>query len=165
MINGSFAVIQINGKYLFLKRNDSGRWDLPGGGFEVSEIDYKAVVLREIEEEAGISLDRKQLQLCAILGQRLKAEISEKYGGIQYGIVFLHSSILYEIPKISVGDEHSDYRLFTYEEIVGNWESFSLGALWMFFASLNFHQTKKVQEGFLASYKNWQGKEYFPNKS
>lgn len=163
MINGSFNLIEINGKYLFIKRSDSHLWDLTGGGFDAHEIDYTEVAIRETKEEVNISLSRKEISLCAILGQRLPKKISEQYGGIEKGFLFLHTTILYgkasEYP-ISLSDEHIEYRLFDYEEIIAHWESFSPGALWMFFTVLTFHQKKKIQEGMLFERRFWQGKEY-----
>lgn len=165
MINGSFTVIQINGKYLFLRRLDKGLWDLPGGGYEIDEVDYRKVAIREAKEEAGIELQPKQLQLCGILWQRLSQKTIEHYDGkIKYGTVYLHCSILYPESEnslgISVGNEHSAYYLFTYEEIISQYKCFSSGPLWMFFAYMAFHQTKKVQEGMLRDRRFWQGKEY-----
>src|ERR1700740_2127084 len=95
MINGSFTSIEIERKHLFIKRQDNGLWDITGGGFDVDEIDYKGVARREVKEEIGIDLERKQLQLCAILGQKLKTDVSAKYGGIKKGLAFLHCTILY----------------------------------------------------------------------
>ncbi len=163
MINGSFAVIQMNGKYPFIRRKDNNLWDLAGGGYEPIEYNYKEVVLREIEEEMSIKLIPKQLQLCAILGQKLKKSVSEQYGGINYGLVFLHSCILYgdNLSSIHISDEHTESRLFTYDEIIGEWENFSSGPLWLFFTFLTFQQTKKVQEGLLFDRKSWQGRDYY----
>jgi 8-oxo-dGTP pyrophosphatase MutT (NUDIX family) len=160
MINGSFTLIEIERKHLFIKRNDNGLWDITGGGFDADEIDYTGVAKREVREEVQVELARKQLQLCAILGQRLKKEISEQYGGIQKGLVFLHSTILYEQPTITLGDEHSDWNLFGYEEITKHYKEFSSGILWMYFTLLSYHQTKKLQEGMLYDRRMWQGKEY-----
>lgn len=56
---------------IFLLEEDKGKWDLPGGGFDVNEIDYKGVAVREIKEETGIVTTREELKLCAILGQTL----------------------------------------------------------------------------------------------
>lgn len=162
MINGSFAIIQVNGKYPFIKREDNGLWEMPGGGYESSEYDYKKVLLREIEEETGIKLTPKQLQLCAILGQKLKKKVSEQHGGVQYGLAFLHCCILYEeLPQIKLSDEHTDWRMFTYEEIINEWETFSSGPLWFFFTFLMYQQKKEVQEGTVFEKRFWQGKEYY----
>lgn len=160
MINGSFVLIEIAKKYLFIKREDNGLWDLVGGGFDVDEIDYKGVAIREALEEIGCEIPRKKLQLCAILGQRLKAEVSAQYGGITSGFVFLHTCILWELPQITLSDEHTDWKLFTYEEIIDNYKEFSSGALWEFFAVMTFHEKKTLQEGKLRDRRLWQGTEY-----
>lgn len=164
-MHGSFLILEVNGKYLFLKRNDNGRWDLPGGGFNMDEVDYKKVVLRELEEEAGIKIDREALQLCANLGQRLKKEVVEHYGGNAHmGFVWLHCVTVHKAPDeefpVSPGNEHSDYRFFTYDEIINEYETFSSGPLWFFFTFLAFRQTGKVQEGMLWDRRFWQEKEY-----
>ncbi len=160
MINGSFAVIVIQGKFLFLKRKDRGLWDLPGGGFEASEIDYKGVVKRETEEGAGLIIPREKFHLFGMLGQRLKKEVSEIYK-VTRGFVFLHKVTLYEMPKIIPGDEHSEWRLFTYEEIMSEWEDFSSGPLWQLFTFLSFQETNEFQEGLIFDRRMWQGKEYY----
>ncbi len=164
MINGAFTVIAINGKFLFLKRLDKGLWDLPGGGFEPSEIAYREVTRREIKEETGLALQPDQIQLCGILGQRLKKSVTEQHGGIEKGLIFLHCAILYNDcttpPPIIVGNEHSEFRLFTYEEIIAEYKDFSSGPLAMFFTYLLFQQTNKVQEGMLSARIKWKGKDY-----
>lgn len=159
MINGSFNIIQIQNDFLFLKREDSGLWDAIGGGFDTNEIDYKEVNIRETQEETGIILNKKELQLCAILGQKLKKTTAEKHG-VEKGLVFLHTSIFYEEKKIVLSDEHTDWNIFSYKEILNNWKDFTSGSLWMFFTILAFHQNKKIQEGSLYARRFWQGKEY-----
>lgn len=161
MINGSFAVIQINGKFLFLKRSDNGKWDLTGGGYDIHEVLHKVVVLREIKEEIDLSLDPNKLHLCATLGQKLKKAVSEQYGGIQYGTIYLYYSILYGNYKIVLDDEHTEYALFSYEEILQKWETFSSGPLWQFFTFLTFQEENKLQDGMLFERRFWKEKEYF----
>ena len=79
MINGGFTVISFNGTFLFIKRRDKGLWDLPGGGFDVNEVDYKGVSVREIKEETGIITTSSYLKLFAILGQKLPVRIRQEY--------------------------------------------------------------------------------------
>lgn len=142
MINGSFNIIQICNDFLFLKREDSGLFDAIGGGFDTNEIDYKDVNIREAKEESGIELQRNQLQLCAILGQTLKQSTARKHG-VEKGLIFLHTTILYEQPTIVLSEEHTAWELFTYNDIIARYEEFSSGALWMFFTLMAFHQKKK----------------------
>jgi 8-oxo-dGTP pyrophosphatase MutT (NUDIX family) len=159
-INGAFVILQIMGKYLFLRRTDNSLWDLTGGGFEITEIDYKNVLLREIVEEIYVKLPPESLHLCAILGQRLPKQVSEQYGGVENGYVFLHYAMLYTMPEIKLDGEHNQWKLFSYDEIIENYKDFSSGPLWQFFTFLSFQETNKLQEGMLRDRRIWQGKEY-----
>ncbi|MDD3693857.1 MAG: NUDIX hydrolase [Candidatus Pacebacteria bacterium] len=159
MINGSFTIISWDGRALFLKRKDTGLWDLTGGGFDVNEIDYKAVSIREIREETGIIVDKDSLHLVAVLGQRLPKRIQEIYP-VENGLVFLHSLFLRNNPVINISDEHSDFKFFSYSEILDNWKDFSSGPLWLYFTFLKFQESCKLQEGLLRDRSIWQGKKY-----
>lgn len=162
-INGSFNLLRINGKYLFLKSANSGLWEITGGGFEVTETDHSKIALRETFEESGIKVTREQMTLCATLGQTLRKETSEQYNGLKVGLLFVYLTILYGDTiedSIILSDEHTEYRLFHYEEIIANWETFSSGSLWMFFTILAFEQSRRNQEGLLVERSEWQGKVY-----
>lgn len=159
MINGSFTIIQINGKYLFLKREADGLWDLVGGGYDPSEVKYREVAKREAFEEAGIDLDKDSLELIAILGQQLRKDFIAKYG-VKYGYVFIHQAVFYEEHQITLSREHTEYKLFTYEEIISDYKKFKSGPLWMFFTFLAFKDSGKLQEGMLGERRFWHGKEY-----
>lgn len=158
-LNGAFTVIDYDGKYLFIKRKDKGTWDLPGGGFDPSEIDFTLIAVREAMEEIGVSILEEQMVLYAVLGQRLRKEAREKYN-TEKGLLFLQYVILHEEPNITLGNEHTEYRFFSYTEIISNWKSFSSGPLWIFFAYLKYQQTQKIQKGELQSYSVWQGIDY-----
>lgn len=61
------VVINDEGKLLALRRSESDdrrplQWDIPGGWVEEGE-DFAEATARETEEEAGISIDPKHLQL------------------------------------------------------------------------------------------------------
>lgn len=159
MINGAFSVVSYDGKYLFLKRKDKGLWDLPGGGFDVNEMDYKGVAVREIREETGIIIPRQTLRLVGILGQRLRKEFIEEYK-VQFGLIFLHSVVLYEDPLITLSDEHTEFRWFSYLEVLEKYREFSSGPLWEFFTFLKFQETGILQEGMLRDRATWLGKSY-----
>lgn len=159
-IHGSFIILQINGKYAFIKREIDGLWDITGGGYEIDEIDYRKVAIREMQEEVGIKCKKECLHFCAVLGQRLKREDSLRYGGVTHGYVYLHYLILYKLPKIKLSAEHTDYKLFSYEEIIANYKQFKSGPLWLFFTFLEYQRTNKLQEGLLYDRRIWQKKEY-----
>ncbi len=56
----SIAVMH-DGKLLFGKRRDSGKWTLPGGHAEKDEVPSQTAV-RELEEETGIEAKEKELE-------------------------------------------------------------------------------------------------------
>ena len=159
MINGAFTIISYDGKYLFIKRKDKGKWDLPGGGFDVNEIDYKGVTVREIKEETGIIITREDLKLCAILGQRLPERVRNEYK-VDFGLVFLHSLFLHQEPEITLSDEHTEFKFFSYTEILSEYKNFSSGPLWEFFTFLKFQETGTLQEGMLRDRSVWLEKAY-----
>jgi 8-oxo-dGTP pyrophosphatase MutT (NUDIX family) len=159
MINGAFTVISYDGKYLFIKRKDKGKWDLPGGGFDVNEIDYKGVTVREIKEETGIVTTREDLKICAILGQRLPERVRSEFR-VDFGLIFLHTLFLHEKPDIVLSEEHTDFNFFSYTEILESYKDFSSGPLWEFFTYLKYQETGILQEGILKDRSVWLGQAY-----
>ncbi len=159
MINGAFNLLIYKGEHLFLKRKTNGLWDLVGGGFDVDEVDYKGVAIRETKEETGIDIAREQLILYGILGQTLPKRIQEKYQ-VQKGLIFLHAVILRELPEIVLSDEHTEYKFFSQKEVFENYQQFSSGPLWEFFTYLAFQETCRIQEGMLKERSMWLGKSY-----
>ena len=159
MINGAFNIIEYDGGILFLKRKDNGLWDLVGGGFDVNEVDYKGVAIREIGEEIGLMVERDRLNLFAVLGQRLPKKVQDEYK-VEKGLIFLHHLILHEKPKIILSDEHTDYSFFSYSKILEHWKEFSSGPLWQVFTYLSFKETLKLQEGMLKDRATWLGTTY-----
>jgi len=163
-LHGSFLVLEARGRYLFLKREDNCLFELLGGGFNSKETNHQKVLLREIEEEAGIQMKNEQLIFCAVLGQRLKKEIISYYDGkTEVGFVFVHTASIDKDPEhipITLSSEHTDYRWFTHEEIIESYQIFSSGPLWMWFSFLEFQRTGITQQGKLYDRRIWQGKEY-----
>ena len=69
---GAFAVIRDDeGRVLRIRRRDTGRWGLPGGGIEFGETPADAVV-REAFEETGFTVE--VLRLAAIDWKRKVAD-------------------------------------------------------------------------------------------
>lgn len=159
MINGSFGIVRINRKCLFLSREEDNLLDIPGGGVESNEVDYTGVFKRELLEETGLDISRDQIMIVALLGQRLKKVEAEKYG-VEFGHVFVHTVNLYGEYDIKLSHEHTDYQLLTYDQVLENYKRFKSGPLWMFFAFLAYQDTGKLQEGMLYDRRIWQGKEY-----
>ncbi len=55
ILNAAGAVIVRDGKILFQRRTDNGRWGLIGGLMELNET-YEQAALREIREETGLEV-------------------------------------------------------------------------------------------------------------
>ena len=55
ILNCAGAVIVRDGKILFQRRTDNGRWGLIGGLLEMNET-YEQAALREIREETGLEV-------------------------------------------------------------------------------------------------------------
>lgn len=70
----SIAVFNRKGRLLLGKRNDNGRWTLPGGHFEPGERPVIAA-LRELQEEAGFDLDESDIEF---LGEGLAGRNNSK---------------------------------------------------------------------------------------
>jgi len=72
----SRAILSRDGKILFLKQQKSrgGRYTLPGGKVSRKE-DIKKTLVRELEEETGIVIEEKNLEL--VLTQRIKKPLFE----------------------------------------------------------------------------------------
>ncbi len=62
ILNCAGAVIEKDGKILFQRRSDNGKWGLIGGLLELNET-YAEAAVREIREETGL-----EVQLDAFLG-------------------------------------------------------------------------------------------------
>jgi 8-oxo-dGTP diphosphatase len=85
------AVIYIDDKILFL-RNSQG-WDLPGGHIKKEE-DIKQGLVREIEEETGLKVDRKSIK-------------DPVYRHNHMNVYEIHL----EIGAIRLSSEHDEYKL------------------------------------------------------
>ena len=57
LLPAAFAVVRNDlGRVLLVRRTDDGYWELPGGRVEVGES-VSAAVVREVVEEAGVSIE------------------------------------------------------------------------------------------------------------
>lgn len=59
----AYAVIEYNQKILIVKNwIGSGVWSLPGGGGQIGETEEDTLI-REVHEETGVKVDKKQLKV------------------------------------------------------------------------------------------------------
>jgi mutator protein MutT len=97
-------------KYLMVKRsfeeeNYAGYWGVPGGKIEKGETP-KEGLKREINEEIGLSIND-----LTFLGEY---EFNSKI------FVFFREDPKFDETSISLNEEHTDYKFFSYSEIQNN---------------------------------------------
>jgi|GEM_PF-6725799 len=160
-INGSFAIIRYKGKFLWVKRADTGLWELVGGGEDRNEFNHKGALSRECREEIGKKIKQKKFYLFAMLGQTLSRAAREKFDGTKYGSVFLYYCDIIRMRKnIQLSNDHTEHNFFSHDEIMENWEKFTSGSLWIYFTFLAFQENGEIQEGLLKKRKTWKGTDY-----
>lgn len=102
------VIIEINGKYLLLKRKDNekkehrGNWECSGGKLEKEESFEKAAI-REAKEETNLDVDIKKV----VKEIKKDNEIN--------AVVFLAKP---KNTNIRLSKEHSDFGWFTYEKLI-----------------------------------------------
>jgi len=75
---GVAAVIFAEGRVLLQRRDDTGRWGLPGGGVEPGESVRQALI-REVREETGLEVE--PLRLIGVYSDPLHHQIVTYPGG------------------------------------------------------------------------------------
>lgn len=112
---GANAIITCNGKLLLEKRRDSDTWGLVGGGVKDSEEPLDAIA-REIKEELGIRIPKKQFRKLAVYGEpgRIAAYCD---GSVWRMVVVVFALELEKEPEITISAESRDMRFFSKEEL------------------------------------------------
>lgn len=101
---------------LICRERVSGRWDLPGGRIGVGEFDMPLgdILKREIAEELGLEFRYKNNGPVAVFRHR-RPEISAE-GKPEVRVLMIGFELEYLGGKITLSDEHSDYRWIPTEE-------------------------------------------------
>ena len=112
---GANAIITCNGKLLLEKRRDSDTWGLVGGGVKDSEEPLDALA-REIKEELGIRIPKKQFRKLAVYGEpgRIAAYCD---GSVWRMVVVVFALELEKEPEIVISAESRDMHFFSKEEL------------------------------------------------
>ena len=112
---GANAIITCNGKLLLERRRDSDTWGLVGGGVKDSEEPLDAIA-REIKEELGIRIPKKQFRKLAVYGEpgRIAAYCD---GSVWRMVVVVFALELEKEPEITISAESRDMRFFSKEEL------------------------------------------------
>jgi len=111
------AVVLHDGKLLALRRTaDDWRrplqWDLPGGNIEAGE-DIKAACVREIAEEAGITIAAGDCHIVYAMTEPVETGISVTF------TFFLAST---DQAEVTLSEEHGEYAWLTLDEALEQFE-------------------------------------------
>ncbi len=102
----SLLLLVNDNRYLLFKRRDSNLYSLPGGHVEEGETPLDAVI-REIYEELNITIPNVKL----VGRYPYKNEVLN---------VYYYNNTEFDTSSIMLDDEHSDYRWFTYYEVLNS---------------------------------------------
>ena len=118
------VVVNSEGKILLLRRSETDvrrplQWDIPGGHTDENELAEEAAV-RETNEEAGIDLHARNLQLVYAVSDVVQDDLN---------VTWLFYVAHTDNPEVSLSREHSEYAWKTLEEVI---------------AVINYDRQKKV---------------------
>lgn len=112
---GANAIITCGGKLLLEKRRDSDTWGLVGGGVKNYEDPIDAIA-REVREELGIRISKRNFKKLAVYGEpgRIAAYCD---GSIWRMVIVVFGLELEKEPQITISAESRDMHFFTKEEL------------------------------------------------
>lgn len=112
---GANAIITCGGKLLLEKRRDSDTWGLVGGGVKNYEDPIDAIA-REVQEELGIRIPKRNFKKLAVYGEpgRIAAYCD---GSIWRMVIVVFGLELEKEPQITISAESRDMHFFTKEEL------------------------------------------------
>lgn len=116
------TTIIVEDKILILKRSAGDgyraeKWDLPGGNVEWPDADedkrdlHQEEIVREVQEETGISLLPNQFQAPVYMGTYFEKEKE------LYTIIVGWSVRLTERPAVNISPEHSEFTWISLDEL------------------------------------------------
>ena len=131
ILNCAGAVIVKDGKILFQRRTDNGKWGLNGGLLEMNET-YEQAALREIREETGL-----EVRLDSFLGIFHNHHMVWSNGDAAHVIsAMFTASILRGEPRID--EESYELRFFGKDEIPGLFAEDHIAALDAYFKGIRY---------------------------
>ena len=112
---GVSCAIFDDGRLLLEKRSDCGWWGLIGGRLEVGET-AEECALREVFEETGLELNRKQLKLFSIYSDPKDGRILQ-YPDNRVHLIDITFVCKVKIKNIKISHESIEISLFKIQEI------------------------------------------------
>src|SRR5262245_22087495 len=114
---GVAAVIFEDGRVLLQRRDDNGRWGLPGGGVEPGES-VRVAIVREVREETG--LDVEPLRLIGVYSDPANHQIATYPDG---NVIHYVSSVFECAVRggvLACGDESLELGYFPPDDLPGD---------------------------------------------
>ena len=131
ILNCAGALIVKDGKILFQRRTDNGKWGLIGGLLEMNET-YEEAALREIREETGL-----EVSLNAFLGIFHNHNMVWHNGDTAHVIsAFYIATIISGIPRID--EESYELQFFEKNEMPELFAEDHIAALHAYFSGIRF---------------------------
>jgi len=104
------VVRDVQGRILFVRRSDNGKWVMPAGAMELDESVYDCVV-REVYEESGLRV--QAATLFGIWSQPEKTSIITAFGDPYQVVVFVFRVDGWSGKLLTQTDETIDARFFS----------------------------------------------------
>jgi len=131
ILNCAGALIVQNGKILFQRRTDNGKWGLIGGLLEMNET-YEEAALREIREETGL-----EVKLESFLGIFHNHNMEWSNGDKAHVISAMYTaSIISGVPRID--EESYELRFFWKDELPELFAEDHIAALDAYFKGVRY---------------------------
>ena len=140
ILNCAGALIVRDGRILFQRRTDNGKWGLIGGLVEMNET-YEDAALREIREETGL-----EVQLDSFLGIFHNHDMVWANGDAAHVIAAMYTArIVGGEPRVD--EESYELRFFAPEEIPELFAEDHIAALRAYFDGVRYPVMKENRRG------------------
>lgn len=112
---GTSVIISNKNKILMQLRTDNNKWGLPGGSIEIGER-VEETAVREVEEETGLSINLKDLNLFGVFSGERQHYIYP-HGDEVYNVVTVYITSAYSGELNIDNEETSSLKFFKIEEL------------------------------------------------
>lgn len=131
ILNCAGALIVRDGKILFQRRTDNGKWGLIGGLLEMNET-YEEAALREIREETGL-----EVRLDSFLGIYHNHNMVWSNGDAAHVIAAMYTASIIR-GELRIDEESYELRFFSREEIPELFAEDHIAALNAYFGGVRY---------------------------
>lgn len=131
ILNAATTIIEKDGKILFQRRTDNGKWGLIGGLMEINET-FQETAIREVLEETGL-----EVRLDSFLGIYHNHDMVWENGDCAHVVTaFFTASIISGEPRVD--EESFELRFFGMEELPELFAEDHIAAMDAYFAGVRY---------------------------